>query len=221
MSASFRFFPKGSVHVVVVDPGVGGARRIICVKKEGHFFLAPDNGVLTMIMQDKQVKRICEVTKRKYFLKPVSDTFHGRDVFAPVAAHLSKGLDMLSLGKALGLKDLTRLEIPVPFVSDKHELVGAVTAIDHFGNLVTNISPGILSKFQGNEGLQQVEVRLGRFKIGGVSDSYDSVKVGKPLAIIGSRNLLEIALNQGDACQHFKAEIGQSVRVKVSRKPDR
>ncbi|MBW1742363.1 MAG: SAM-dependent chlorinase/fluorinase [Deltaproteobacteria bacterium] len=214
LNASFRFFPKSSIHLVVVDPGVGGERRIICLEQEGHFFLAPDNGVLTMVIQDKRVRKICAVTKRKYFLEPVSDTFHGRDVFAPVAAHLSKGLEMLSLGKELGLKDLTRLDIPVPLVSDKHELVGAVMAIDRFGSLVTNISERTLKKFQDDEGSQRVEVRLGRFKIKGVAKSYDSVKVGAPMAIVGSRNLLEIALNQGDARKYFKARIGQAVKVR-------
>jgi S-adenosylmethionine hydrolase len=218
LNASFRSFPKGSIHVVVVDPGVGGARKIICLKKEGHFFIAPDNGVLTMVMQDKKVQKICAVTKRKYFLKPVSDTFHGRDVFAPVAAHLSKGLDMLNLGKALGLKDLTRLDIPLPCVSDKHELIGAIVAIDRFGNLVTNISAQTLKKFQADKGSQHVEVRLGRFKVKGVAKSYDSVRTGAPIAIIGSRNLLEIALNQGDAREHFKTRIDQTVTVKRVKK---
>ncbi|MBW1744068.1 MAG: SAM-dependent chlorinase/fluorinase [Deltaproteobacteria bacterium] len=221
LNASFRFFPKGSIHVVVVDPGVGGERKIVCLKQEGHVFIAPDNGVLTMVIQDKKARKICTVTKQKYFLKPVSDTFHGRDIFAPVAAHLSKGLDMLSLGKKLGFKDLARLDIPVPFVSDKHELVGAVIAIDHFGNLVTNLSKTTLDRFYDQGGWAQVELRLGRFKIKGVSKSFDSVEVGAPMAIIGSRNLLEIALNQGDARAHFKTRIGQTVRVKISRKGDR
>lgn len=214
LNASFRFFPKGSIHMVVVDPGVGGERKTVCLKQEGHVFIAPDNGVLTMVIQDKKVRKICAVTRQRYFLKPVSDTFHGRDIIAPVAAHLSKGLDMLSLGKELGLKDLTTLEIPVPFVSAKHELVGAVIAIDRFGSLVTNISERTLKKFQDDEGSQRVEVRLGRFKIKGVAKSYDSVKVGAPMAIVGSRNLLEISLNQGDAREHFKARIGQTVRIR-------
>jgi S-adenosylmethionine hydrolase len=215
LNAAFRFFPKGSIHVVVVDPGVGGARKIVCLKKEGHYFIAPDNGVLTMVIQDEKVQKICAVTKERYFLKPVSDTFHGRDVFAPVAAHLSKGLKMLSLGKALGLKDLTRLDIPVPFASDKHELVGAIMAVDGFGNLVTNISKETLSKFQKDGGSQRLEIRLGRFKVKEVGRSYDSVKKGEPIAVIGSRNLLEIALNQGDASARFKAAVGQTVKVKL------
>ena len=215
LNASFRFFPKGSIHVIVVDPGVGGTRKIICLKKEGHFFIAPDNGVLTMVIRDEKVQKICAVTKQKYFLKPVSDTFHGRDVFAPAAAHLSKGLEMLSLGRELGLTDLTRLEIPLPFVSDKRELFGTVIAIDRFGDLVTNIGQRTLKEFRGDKGVRRVEVRLGRYKIKGVSKSYDSVKEGAPIAIFGSRNLLEIALNQGNAREYFKARIGHGVRLRL------
>jgi len=214
LNASFRFFPKGSIHIVVVDPGVGGARKVICLKKEDNLFNDQDNGVLTTVIQDDKVLKACAVTERKYFLKRVSDTFHGRDVFAPVAAHLSKGLEMLNLGETLGIKDLTRLEIPLPFVSDKHELVGAVVAIDRFGNLVTNISERTLKKFQDDVGSQGFEVRLGRYKIKGVTKSYESVKAGAPIAIIGSRNLLEIALNQRDAREYFKARIGQAVKVR-------
>jgi S-adenosylmethionine hydrolase len=214
INASFRYFPKGSIHVIVVDPGVGGERKIICLKQEGHFFVAPDNGVLTMVIQDKKVEKICAITNHKYFLKPVSDTFHGRDIFAPVAAHLSKGIDILGFGEEVPLEQVSRLEIPAPFVSAGDELVGAVISIDLFGNLVTNISQATFKRFQDDVRSTQVVVRLGRFKIDGVSKSYGHVKAGAPVAIFGSRKLLEISLNQGDARAYFKARIGQTVRVK-------
>ncbi len=214
LNASFRYFPKGSIHAVVIDPGVGGERKIICLQQEGHLFVAPDNGVLTMVMQDEKVERVCAVTNQKYFLKPLSNTFHGRDIFAPVAAHLSKDLDMFSLGKELEPKDLTRLEVPTTFVSTRHELVGAVIAIDHFGNLITNITQAALKRFLGAAISTQCVVRLGRFKIEGMATSYDSVRVGAPMAILGSRKLLEISLNRGDASQYLKARIGQAVKVK-------
>ena len=214
INASFRYFPKGSIHVIVVDPGVGGERKIICLKQEGHFFVAPDNGVLTMVIQDKKVEKICAITNHKYFLKPVSDTFHGRDILAPVAAHLSKGVDILGFGEEVPLEHVSRLEIPAPFVSAGDELVGAVISIDRFGNLVTNISQATLERFQDYVRSTQVLVRLGRFKIDGVSKSYGRVKAGTPVAIFGSRKLLEISLNQGDARAYFKARIGQTVRMK-------
>ena len=215
VNASFRYFPKGSIHLIVVDPGVGGKRKVLCLQHEGHFFVAPDNGVLTMVIQDGKMEKICAITNRRYFLKPVSDTFHGRDIFAPTAAHLSKGVDMLRLGEEIPLSDITGLDVPVPFVSATDELVGTVISIDHFGDLVTNISLATFERFMDDARSKKVMIRLGRSKIQGVSKSYDSVKIGSPVAIFGSRNLLEISLNQGDARTYFKARIGQTVRVKL------
>jgi len=221
VNACFRYFPKGSIHVVVVDPGVGGKRKIICLQQEGHFFVAPDNGVLTMVIQDEMVGKVCAITNQKYFLKPVSDTFHGRDIFAPAAAHLSKGVDMLRLGPKVQLEDITRLEISEPFISASKELVGTVISIDHFGSLVTNIGHATFERFVKDDARsKEVVIKLGRSKIQGVSKSYDSVKIGSPLAIFGSRNLLEISLNQGDALNYFKARIGQRVKVELPRKSE-
>ena len=214
LSASFRYFPKGSIHVIVVDPGVGGERKAICLKQEGHFFVAPDNGVLSMVIEENRVEKVCEITNHEYFLKPVSDTFHGRDIFAPIAAYLSMGADMLRFGQKIPPKHIVRLDIPAPHVSGPNELVGTVMAIDHFGNLVTNISQAIFERFQEDAGSTEISVRLGRFEVPGVSKSYGAVQVGSPVAIFGSRRLLEISLNQGDARTYFKAKIGQTVRVK-------
>jgi S-adenosylmethionine hydrolase len=213
LHASFRYFPKGSVHVVVVDPGVGGARRVVCLQRAGHLFLAPDNGVLTMVLDGDDVEKICAVTNDKYFIKPVSDTFHGRDIFAPVAAHLSKGLEMACLGKAFPPSRLTRFDLLAPFVSAGGELVGKVIAIDHFGNLMTNIDRAGFQAFRGDGQATEIVIRLGRSRIQGLSGSYDGVKIGAPLAIFGSRNLLEISVNQGDARARFKSRVGQTVRV--------
>jgi S-adenosylmethionine hydrolase len=218
VNASFRYFPKGSIHVVVVDPGVGGKRKPICLRQEGHLFVAPDNGVLTMVIQDAKVEKICAITDKKYFLESVSDTFHGRDIFAPAAAHLSKGVDMLRLGTEVALSEVIRFEVPAPFLSATDELVARVISIDHFGNLVTNISQATFERFKDDARSKEVVIRLGKFRIQGVSKSYDSVKIGSPIAIFGSRNLLEISLNQGDARTYFKARIGQTIRAKLVTK---
>jgi len=214
IKTSFRYFPKGSIHVIVVDPGVGGKRRIICVKKEGHFFVAPDNGVLSLVVEAGEVDHICAVTNEKYFLKPVSSTFHGRDILAPVAAHLSKGAPMASLGEKVGASDVTTLKIPAPYAASPSELVGSVISIDHFGNLITNIDQQALERFKGEGRWADLVIRLGRFTIQGLSTSYDAVKKGAPICIIGSRNLLEIAVNRQDARTYFKATVGQTIRVK-------
>jgi S-adenosylmethionine hydrolase len=151
----------------------------------------------------------------------VSGTFHGRDIFAPVAAHLSKGLEMAHLGKTLPPSRLTRFDLPEPFVSAGGELVGKVIAIDHFGNLMTNVDWAGFQAFRGDGRATEIVIRLGRSRIQGLSASYDSVKIGAPLAIFGSRNLLEISVNQGDARVRFKSSIGQAVRVKCSGKTGR
>jgi hypothetical protein len=213
IKAAFRYFPKGSIHVIVVDPGVGGKRKILCLKKHGHLFIAPDNGVLSLLIQDKHVDEICAVTNQTYFLKPVSNTFHGRDILAPVAAHLSKGVDILRLGQKMGLSDIVALDIASPFLCSKHELVGNIISIDHFGNLVTNIDQETFERFLHGHRFEDIVIRLGRHKIKGLSRSYDSVKIGSPAALFGSRNLLEISVNQADASTYFKATVGQTVKL--------
>jgi S-adenosylmethionine hydrolase len=214
IKGAFGYFPQGSIHIIVVDPGVGGNRKVVCLKKEGHFFIAPDNGVLSLVIQDGVADEICVVTNQAYFLEPLSNTFHGRDIFAPVAAYLTKGVDMLSLGQKLGRRDLHRLDIPSPLLSDGDELIGEIISIDHFGNLITNIDQEIFEKFKKGRRSENVVIGLGSSQIRGVSESYDAVKVGSPVALFGSRNLLEISVNQADAHTHFKANIGQAIKVK-------
>jgi hypothetical protein len=214
LKTAFRYFPKGSIHVIVVDPGVGGRRRIICVKKEGHFFVAPDNGVLSLVMAQGEAECICVITNEKYFMKPVSRTFHGRDIFAPVAAYLSKGVPMPSLGEETGTSDMVTLPIPTAYLSSAGELVGSILWIDHFGNLVTNIDQDALKRFRGERAWADLVICLGRSTIQGVSTSYNAVKKGAPICLIGSRNLLEISVNQQDARTYFKARVGQTIRVK-------
>ena len=216
IKGAFRYFPKDSIHVIVVDPGVGGKRKVICLKKEGHVFVAPDNGILSLVTQDGKADEIYAVTNQAYFLKPVSNTFHGRDIIAPVAAHLSKGAALPCLGEKLTLDDINTLDIPVPFLSsDERLLAGEIISIDHFGNLITNIDQETFEIFTGKRKSKNVVIGLGRSRIRGVSESYDTVKVGDPLAIFGSRNLLEISVNQADASSYFRAHVGLAVNVEV------
>jgi hypothetical protein len=215
-NSTFRFFPINAIHVIVVDPGVGGKRKVIGCKKEGHFFIAPDNGALSLVVQDGKVDELCAITNQAYFLKPVSHTFHGRDIFAPVAAHLSKDLDMSRLGQKIRLSDIVKLDISAPVLSSQRELVGKILSVDAFGNLMTNIDEETLTRFGHEQGLEDVVIHLGGTKIQGVSTSYDSVKTGSPVAVVGSRKLLEIAVNQADASTYFKAGVGQTITVKLA-----
>jgi len=220
VKSAFRYFPINAIHVIVVDPGVGGKRKAICCKKDGHFFLAPDNGALSLVIQGGDVDELRAISNEAFFLKPLSNTFHGRDIFAPVAAHLSKGLDMARLGPKIRLSDMVTLDLPAPFLSARHELVGKILSIDAFGNLVTNIDQETFMRFAHRQEPEDAVITLGRSKIQGVSTSYDSVKIGSPVAVFGSRKLLEIAVNQMDARTCFKARVGQTIKVKLPAPKD-
>ncbi len=216
IKSSYRYFPEGSVHMVVIDPGVGGQRTIIALKKNGHTFLAPDNGVLTLVVDEGAIETIVRVENSDYFLKAVSQTFHGRDIFAPVGAHISLGVDLRLLGRPVKKNDLTRLRIPEPFISKRNELVGVIVFIDSFGNCITNIDLGCLESFSNANTGKRLQVTLGQQKLDGLSDNYESVRPQSPLAIVGSFGYLEIAVNGGSAQRYFGAQKGDTVRVILS-----
>jgi S-adenosylmethionine hydrolase len=214
LKSAFRFFPKGSIHVVVVDPGVGGHRKILCLKKGGHCFVAPDNGVLSLIVGNGEVEDLRHVTNDTFFLKPVSNTFHGRDIFAPVAGHLAEGVPMANLGTRLAMEEIRILDVSVPALSGKGEIVGEVISVDRFGNLVTNIDQKTFDRFTGEEDPAKVVIGLDDVTIKGVSASYDGVAEGTAVALWGSRGFLEISVNQADASACFDASVGQVVKLK-------
>lgn len=213
---SYRYFSRGTVHVVVVDPGVGTSRAILALEIKGHIFLAPDNGILTLLMDTEPIDTIIRVDKKDYFLEPLSRTFHGRDIFAPVAAHLAKGVAIQKFGHPADPKELVRLPIEYPAISDKGELIGLIVSIDRFGNLITNIDLDSLEKFCRTATGKSPEIRIGGDKITGLSSSYENVKPQNPLMIIGSRGCLEIAVNRGSARHRFMAKKGDKVRLTFS-----
>ncbi len=199
--------------MVVVDPTVGSDRKIIAFKIEDHIFLAPDNGVLTLLINEGNIDSIASIDNTSYFLDPVSRTFHGRDIFAPVSAHLSIGVSIKKLGTPVAQKNLICLSIPEPYFSDNGELVGSIVSIDHFGNLITNIKLGDLEKIDNTVPGKKLCINVGRDKINGLSPNYSSAIVGHPLAIIGSRGYLEISVNGGNAANHFMVEKGYVVSI--------
>ena len=218
IKSSYRYFPKGTVHVIVVDPGVGSDRAIVALEMMGHIFLAPDNGVLTLLMDEGRIDSITRVNNSHYFLEPLSQTFHGRDIFAPVGAHISKGVDLKKLGSGLDRNDLVHLSIRKPSISDKGELVGTIVSVDRFGNCITNIDLNCLEKFYKPGFEKNLVIAIGEYEIKGLSKSYDGVGLKQPLAIIGSLGYLEIALNCGSASRHFRAQKGDTIRVILSDK---
>lgn len=211
LKAAYSFFPKGSIHVAVVDPGVGTLRDIVAVRCDGHIFLASDNGLLAPILKEHPPEESRLVENENLFRLPVSRTFHGRDVFAPVAAHLSQGLPLKALGTALDPGRLRLLDVPEPRIDDSGTLEGRIVSVDHFGNLITNIGSSHLSAISSG----QIEIRIGDKVILGLLDAYAQGRRAEPLAIIGGRDCLEIAVNGASASNMLNMTQGGIVRVKA------
>jgi len=207
IAQAYRYFPPGTVHVVVVDPGVGSARRPILVAAAGQLFVAPDNGVLSMIDTVRPVVRL--LSNDAYFRHPVSRTFHGRDIFSPVAAHLANGVAPEEMGPLLN--DYIREDYDKPRPNGPQSWLGVILKVDRFGNLVTNFSQhqfgGIAS---GNFSLAigLTEIRL-------ASSTYDSSLPGELFVIGGSSGYLEVSLNQGSAAQRIGCQSGSLAELTI------
>ena len=209
IDSAYRYFPTGTIHVIVVDPGVGSERRAIVCRTETTYFVCPDNGILTHILHNEKHVHAIAVENSVYFLPQVSNTFHGRDIFAPVAAHLSRGVPIDELGSPVA----RTLQLPIPKlqVTDK-VVIGHIVWIDSFGNLVTNISHEIVDALEGRD---SVVIHAGNTEIYYFNRSYAESTVGEPLAIVGSFNRLEISINQGNAAQTLGLKRGDTITVYV------
>jgi S-adenosylmethionine hydrolase len=212
----YPFFPKGTVHIVVVDPGVGSQRDILALHHQNHFFIAPDNGVLTLLLNREKSDTIIRVDNADYFLESPSSTFHGRDIFAAVGAHVSCSTKLDELGARINRQDTVRLQGLNCHLSETGELVGKIVSIDHFGNLVTNIDAISLSAFCRADALKSPQIQIGSSIIEGLSNTYSDAAPSATLALVGSRSYLEIAVNGGNAAKKMKAKKGDSVRVRIS-----
>ena len=208
LSWSWPYFPKGTIHVVVVDPGVGSSRKILCLKHRGHLFLAPDNGVLSQLLAGVRHPHLVEVTNRRFSLPRVSNTFHGRDIFAPAAAYLSKGLQPSRLGRRIAT--FKQLPVPIPKKLGHRILQGEVIQIDRFGNAVTNLPAAEIQRLSRSAPLK---VEVNGHSLCGIQPSYSFKPQGAALAVIGSHDLLEIAVNQGSAADRLRIRPGSRVKV--------
>ncbi len=206
LAASFRYFPPGTVHLAVVDPGVGGERRILCMKAGGHLFTAPDNGLLSVVAAAEGVELLVDVKEKGYFLPHVSRTFHGRDIMAPISARLASGLCPRVLGPLLDAGEL----VPLAEASAGEPGRGTVIAVDRFGNLITDMGK---ERIENPGRGKKLRVRVGDLTISGIHDTYCSVPPGTPLALFGSRGYLEISVNRGNAQKRAGVEKGASVTV--------
>jgi S-adenosylmethionine hydrolase len=207
---SYTYFPSGTVHVGVVDPGVGGKRRPIAVLVDTYFFVGPDNGLFSTIIETQPHTDVIHLKEKRYWMHSISPTFHGRDIFAPVAAHLSLGVNPFLMGEKID--NPTPLAYPLPR-ENNNGLVGEIIRVDHFGNLITNITREHLSPFLASKDLI---ITVGRLTLKKISTTYNDVTEGQALALIGSSNVLEIAMNMGRATDYLGKEnaIGTKVQVR-------
>jgi hypothetical protein len=201
----YSYFRKGTIHIAVVDPGVGSKRKPIALEADNNIFIGPDNGVFTFIYSESKSVRSFEISNSKYTLPNVSPTFHGRDIFAPAAGHLSLGAPLNDLGKEV--KKPVRLPIKEPEV-ERGKIIGEVVHIDYFGNLITNV-PAHLVK-------PKSWVYIGGEVIKGISKSYSDAPKGKLLAIIGSGGFVEISVREGSASELIETRLGSARSRKIN-----
>jgi S-adenosylmethionine hydrolase len=204
--SSFRSFPKRTVFVVVVDPKVGSERKAMVAKIDDYFFVGPDNGVLSLAFRQGKKIDVRALQEKRYMLQNVSNTFHGRDVFAPAAAYLTKERSLSAFGPKYA--DYFRLKWPEPTVS-RDRISGKVVYIDHFGNAITSIDAFSLERLDG----ESKHASCSTCKSIPIHGYYVEVEEGKPIALIGSSGFLEISLNRGSAASSLGIRVGDAVEV--------
>jgi S-adenosylmethionine hydrolase len=209
LAASYRYFPAGTVFLVVVDPGVGSVRRGLAAETAEFRFVAPDNGVLTAVLRETPPRAVVELTERRYARASVSRTFEGRDRFAPAAGWLAKGIKLTALGRPAG--DYVTIDIPEPEVSGDR-IRGEVLQVDHFGNLVTNIDRKSFERLAQSAAISLV---VGDHPVARFVDTYAEGASGEVCALIGSTDHVEIALNSGSAADELG--LGPGAEVTISR----
>lgn len=211
LAACYRYFPRGTIFLVVVDPGVGSSRRGMAADTGDYKFVAPDNGVLSAVFRESPPKTVVELTARKYALPTISRTFEGRDRFAPAAGWLAKGIAIASLGK--GVKDFQVLDLPRAGADGTH-ISGEVIRVDRFGNLITNIERRMFEQLASGGA---IAIRAGTQEVGRVVATYAEAPVGEVCALFGSTDHLEIAVNSGDAATLLRLSRGATVTVRLVR----
>ncbi|MGB8542291.1 MAG: SAM-dependent chlorinase/fluorinase [Candidatus Acidiferrales bacterium] len=211
ISQAYKYFPSKTIHLVVVDPGVGTARRPILVAGDTHYFVAPDNGVLSAIYDKSESLYVWNITSEHYFRQPVSNTFHGRDIFAPVAAWLSKSWQTASFGEEV--TDFVRFAIPKPKASG-NTVKGIVLRTDNFGNLITNLTTEDVPALIAPDA--KFTIRLGNAAVTKMVPTFAQGTGTEPFAIIGSSGYIEICVNKGNAARTIGVGRGAEVTVELA-----
>lgn len=211
LASAAMYFPKGTVHVAVVDPGVGTERRAMLIKTKRGFFIGPDNGLLVLAAGKQGITAVREITNPRLMLPKISSTFHGRDVFAPAAAHLANGVAPTEFG--IEIQDFVKPEF-AKVTKVKGVVTGEVLHVDNFGNVITNISEQEAEGFKTGDfvhvGLGNVKLRLKLLK------AYGETKPTDLLVLIGSHGYLEIAVNQGNAAEVLQVKPGEKIKLSTS-----
>lgn len=207
---SAMLFPSGTVHLVVVDPGVGTSRKPVALQIEDQFFVGPDNGIFSLLTEEHDFEAV-ELTNQSYWRSDPSSTFHGRDIFAPVAAHLFSGVDLANFGEPLNDLQTYRWAVPI---ADKDGIQGWVIHIDKFGNLITNISASLIDEVIKSK---TTKLYVGNTILDEIVDTFGSVPEGEPVAYIGSAGMLEIAINKGNAEEMLGVQKGAQISLVLQR----
>lgn len=207
---AYKFFPPRTIHVVVVDPGVGTERRPLLVTAGQHYFVAPDNGVLSMVYQREEALTVRHITSEHYFLQPVSNTFHGRDIFSPVAAWLAKNGQSASFGEEI--TDFVRFAMPKPKTTG-NSLKGVILRADNFGNLLTNFTEEDLPQVLAGSNFK---MRVGNAQISKFVQTFGNGAPNEPVLILGSSGFFEVAVNRGNAAKTLNATRGAEVTIELA-----
>ena len=210
IAQAYRYFPPRTIHLVLVDPGVGSSRRPLLVTAGSQSFIAPDNGILSLIYAREQDATVYHITASRYFLEPVSNTFHGRDVFAPVAGWLSRHVEPAQFGDPI--TDFARFSAPQPKKVNDRLLQGVVLRVDRFGTLLTNLTPADLPQLSGKNP-PSFRILAGKSEVTKLNSAYSDGAPGEVFAIWGSSGHLEIAANQASASQSLGMDKGTEVEV--------
>lgn len=207
---SAMLFPPGTVHTIVVDPGVGTERKPVALQIGEQFFVGPDNGIFSLLTEETDFQAV-HLNNSDYWRKEVSQTFHGRDIFAPVAAHLSAGVALEELGEPIDKLVTYRWASPI---ADKDGLQGWIIHIDRFGNLITNLSESLIGEVSDHK---NVKIYVGNTILDEIVHTYGSVEDGEPAALIGSSGMLEIGINKGSAEQMLGVQKGAQISLVLQK----
>lgn len=211
---SYGYFPQGTAHLCVVDPGVGTSRGMLAVQVSGHYFIAPNNGVLSPILRINEPKTVVSITNKQYWMDKVSHTFHGRDIFSPVAAHLSAGVAIEEMGEIVDDPIL----LPALELTFRDDSISCqIEYVDRFGNLITTLPDYLFHEWVEEKGmnLKYIQVQAGDILIDGISSSYGEKQAGGILAVFDGYNRLEISVNQGNAKSVTGLDYGDSVLLTI------